>query len=113
MLHIFTLQLNNVLDKLKINNKSCYIMGDFNIDLMKNNTHKPTNDFINMMFSNALIPLINKPTRITSHSATIIDNIFSNNLENQTKFLQGNIIMGISDHKNITTKFNLSMNTYL
>ena len=66
---------------------------DLNIDY-----HKPTNDVINMMFSNALIPLINKPTRITSHSATIIDNTFSNNIDNQGKILQGNITMYISDH---------------
>ena len=72
----FTFLLNDILEKLKIQNKHCWIMGDYNIDLMKNNTHKPTTDFIDMMFTNTLIPLINKPTRITSHSATIIDNIF-------------------------------------
>ena len=73
-------------------------MGDFNIDLMKNNMHKPTTDFINMMFTNALIPLINKPTRITSHSATLIDNIFSNKIESEGKVLQGNLTFDISDH---------------
>ena len=73
-------------------------MGDFNIDLMKNNSHKQTTDFINMMFANALIPLINKPTRITSHSATIIDNIFSNKFRNDVIAIQGNLISDISDH---------------
>lgn len=66
-----------MLEKLKVGNRHCWIMGDFNIDLMKNNTHKPTTDFIKMMFSNGLIPLINKPTRITTHSATLIDNILA------------------------------------
>ena len=73
-------------------------MGDFNIDLMKNNVHKQTKDFIDMMFTNALIPLINKPTRITSHSATLIDNIFSNKFNNDKKVIQGNLTTDISDH---------------
>ena len=94
----FTFLLNNVIESLQINNKSCWIMGDFNIDLMKNDTHKQTTDFINMMFTNALIPLINKPTRITSHSATIIDNIFSNKYENHVRIMQGNLTTDISDH---------------
>ena len=43
--------------------------------------HQPTNEFINLMTSNSLYPLISKPTRITSSTATLIDNIFTNNLE--------------------------------
>ena len=34
------------------------------------------------MYSNSFYPFISKPTRITSHSATLIDKIFSNNLDN-------------------------------
>ena len=94
----FTSLLNDILDKLKMNNKHCWIMGDFNIDLMKNNSHKPTTDFINMMFANALIPLINKPTRITSTTATIIDNIFSNKYSAYENIMQGNLTTDISDH---------------
>ena len=94
----FTYLLNNILEKIRVNNKPCWIMGDFNIDLMKNDLHKPTTDFINMMFTNALIPLINKPTRITTHSATIIDNIFSNRLESDGKTMQGNLTTDVSDH---------------
>ena len=73
-------------------------MGDFNIDLIKNDSHKPTNDFINIMFANSLIPLINRPTRITSNLATLIDNICSSNYSIDTKILQGNLTMDISDH---------------
>ena len=94
----FTSLFNSILEKLRINNRHCWIMGDFNIDLMKNDSHKPTTDFINMMFTNALIPLINKPTRITSHSATIIDNIFSNRYDHEGKMLQGNLTLDVSDH---------------
>ena len=56
-----------------------YIMGDFNINIL--NSHQPTNEFINLMTSNSLYPLISKPTRITSSTTTLIDNLFTNNLE--------------------------------
>ena len=57
----FTSTLNDIIEKIRVNNRSFWLMGDYNIDLMKNNVHKPTTDFIDMMFSNALIPLINNP----------------------------------------------------
>lgn len=41
-------------------------------------------------------PHILKPTRITNHSATLIDNIFSNSAEHLTA--SGNILYDISDH---------------
>ena len=86
------------LKNLKINERPSWIMGDFNIDLLKSDTHKPTNDFINMMFANSLIPLINRPTRVTSKSATLIDNIFSSNHSVDKAILQGNLTIDISDH---------------
>ena len=53
-------------------------MGDFNINLLNEDVHTLTNDFLNIMSSNSLYPSITKPTRITSNSATLIDNIFTN-----------------------------------
>ena len=52
--------------------------------------------FVDMMFSLGLYPLINKPTRITDHSATLIDNIFTNELD--SKINSGLLISGISEH---------------
>ena len=34
------------------------------------------------MYSRMFFPLITRPTRITSNTATLIDNIFTNNLNN-------------------------------
>ena len=42
-------------------------MGDFNQHI---------NDFTNVMFSSTFYPLISRPTRISSTTATLIDNIF-------------------------------------
>ena len=54
-------------------------MRDFNIDLSKHNNHAGTMLFLEIMYSYGVFPLITKPTRITSDSATLIDNIFTNN----------------------------------
>ena len=53
----------------------------FNVDLLNYNEHNQTNEFLDSLASNSFIPLILQPTRITSHSNTFIDNIFSNAIE--------------------------------
>ena len=54
----------------KIKNK-CFVIGDFNFNLL-NLLDKNTKMFNDAMFNNNYYPLINKPTRITdSHSSTI------------------------------------------
>ena len=53
-------------------------MGDFNLNLLNYDTHSETNDFINLMMTHYLLPHILHPTRVTDHSATIIDDIFTN-----------------------------------
>uniref|UniRef100_A0A1A8UYZ8 Helentron 4 helitron-like transposon replicase/helicase/endonuclease n=2 Tax=Nothobranchius TaxID=28779 RepID=A0A1A8UYZ8_NOTFU len=80
----------------KICDKKCYfVCGDFNIDLMKWNVHKATNDFCNTMFNFGLRPLICKPSRITKDSATPIDNIFTNVYGSATS---GIFLNDITDH---------------
>ena len=82
--------------KISLEGKFCFLMGDFNIDLLKHNSHSETEDFLNSLGSYAFHPQILKPTRITDHSTTLIDNIFFNSLEHHV--ISGNIISGITDH---------------
>ena len=42
------------------------------------NSDNSTNEFLNSMVSHSFLPYILQPTRVTDHSATVIDNIFSN-----------------------------------
>ena len=51
-------------------------MGDFNIDLLKVNTHAKTNEFVNDVISQGFLPKITRPTRITPHSAALMAHIF-------------------------------------
>ena len=58
--------------------------------------HHTTNDFLNSLASNSFIPYILHPTRITSHSKTLTDNIFSNYISHE--IVSGNITATRSDH---------------
>ena len=62
---------------------------------MNYNDHQPTNDFLDSLASNSFIPYILHPTRITSHSKTLIDKIFSNYISRE--ITSGNITSTISD----------------
>ena len=48
------------------------------------------------MYSNTLLPQTTTPSRITSKSATLTDNIFVN--EYDRTFLSGNLAILLSDH---------------
>ena len=49
-----------------------------NLNLLNNESHEITGKFFDSMLSFMLTPLISKPTKITANSATLIDNIFTN-----------------------------------
>ena len=86
-----------LLDKINLKRRPLltFLTGDFNIDLLKtDNSH--TRQFLNLMSSYSFLPTINCPTRITEFSATLIDNIFINDLTH--KFGSAAISSDISDH---------------
>ena len=93
---IFLYSFDICLNKITSEQKLCYIMGDFNLDLTNYSTHQPTEDFVNISYAYGLCPLIDQPTRISSHSSTLIDNIFTNNSTNISA--SGIIYADISDH---------------
>ena len=77
-------------------NKISILMGDFNVDLAKYNSHTETGEFYDLLSSHAFRPLILQPTRVTSSSATLIDNIFINDMSCHSN--GGNITSSVSDH---------------
>ena len=78
-------------------NRSSYICGDYNFDLLKIKTNKHFNDFFNNLITVGFFPKITLPTRFTEQSSTLIDNIFSNNLEERE--MSGILFNHISDHQ--------------
>ena len=76
-LALFHLAVTNFLSKIDSKPyKTIAILGDFNLDLLKHDSHSGTIEFINNFQAHSYVPCINVPTRITPHSQTLIDNIF-------------------------------------
>ena len=75
----FMKDIEPIYRKINSENKHVYIMGDFNIDLLKTDIHRPIHDYVDFIYSFFMLPSIYKPTRITTTTATCIDNILTNN----------------------------------
>ena len=87
---------DETLEKLMASNKSVYIMGDFNINLLHAKSSRYAEEFLLSLQSFSFIPTIDKPTRVHNSSATLIDNILTNNVD--ANITSGNIVSDISDH---------------
>ena len=92
----FQAYFDEALERFSQSDKTIYIMGDFNINLLNAETCNFTKEFLLTLQSYSFIPTIDKPTRVYSSSATLIDNIFANKYCG--KITSGNIISDISDH---------------
>ena len=68
--------LSDMLNNVQRENKHIYITGDFNCNILLSN--HCTEEFKNIFSSNHFFPLINKPSRITVNSKSLIDNIYLN-----------------------------------
>ena len=71
-------------------------MGDWNLNLIRHHCHKATSEFLDTLYSRLFFPLITRPTRITAHKASLIDNIFTNDPFRPS--ISGLFLNDISDH---------------
>ena len=86
----------DTIKKLASTGKTIYLMGDFNLCLLKTEKFQYSQDFLLALKSSYLLPTIDKPACVHRISASLIDNIFVNN-PNQV-LISGNIITDVSDH---------------
>ena len=62
------------MDVIVSENKIVFLLGDFNVNLSHNGELSlDAEELKNIFYSHHLFPLINKPTRVTNHTATVID----------------------------------------
>ena len=59
--------LNPLLDKISNESKTIFLLGDFNMDLVKYDHHAPTNEFLDSLSSQMFLPHI-QLTRVTCNS---------------------------------------------
>ena len=85
-------QLTQIMTKVTREKKKCYFMGDFNINIPMDEHNDNTCTLLDIMYSMPFIPLITRPTRITS--ATFI---FCNILLNNNTRVNGVLYTYISD----------------
>ena len=88
--------LNKLLENISKEQRSIFLLGDFNVNLLNYNEHNPTNEFLDSLASDSFIPSILQTTRISSHSNTPIDNIFLNII--YPDIISINLTATISDH---------------
>ena len=99
-LDAFYSDLASVFDVVYKEHRTCYITGDFNIDLLKFSSNNKISSFVNLIYSNNFFPCMDRPTRITEHSATLLYNILTNDIGTSTKISS---VADITDHFPIFT----------
>ena len=88
----------NMFSQCDIDRLSEMKFNPFRLNKFKSESCHYVTEFLEQLFTSKFLPLINKATRITSHTATLIDNIFTNNIEDIENNLNGIIFSDISDH---------------
>ena len=95
----FTSEMDQIFHNFKsCKNKDIVIAGDFNIDLLKIKDKPSFNDYFETVISNGFLPKITLPTRKTSHSSTLIDNILVRPANIVSSANAGILKINISDH---------------
>ena len=94
---LFEKHLQDLLWRHDVCKKEVLITGDFNINLLDFENNKKVQSFVNLMLRCGMVPIINKPTRVTRYTATAIDHMFTNSIIN-TEIKSAIIKADISDH---------------
>ena len=81
-------------------NKLFYATGDFNLNVLDYNKNEKVTKFLNLTFEYGFVQVINKPTPVTTNTATAIDHIITNSLLHRA-ITTGILKLDISDHSPI------------
>ena len=91
--------LRPILHKLsKESSKKVFLLGDFNIDLLKFNSCSLICNFLDELSSSYFTPQIFLPSRIIGSTKTLIDNIFCNIPQSSEQNISANLTSTYSDH---------------
>ncbi|XP_065658746.1 uncharacterized protein LOC136083274 [Hydra vulgaris] len=103
--------LNEIFLKINDKGKNIFFIGDLNINSLNYKENAVTKLFFDNLFQLCILPIINKPTRITPTSVSAIDNILTNTfLESSLK--AGIIKTDLLDHFPIYFSLSQDLRTY-
>ena len=88
--------LNELLNNLSKENKTIFLLTDFNIKLLNYDIHPHTNEFLDSLSSHYFLPHILEPSRVKTNTKILKENIFSN--ITVPRIISGNLTTSISDH---------------
>jgi len=100
---VFADDLNNILSTHNTKEK-IFLVGDLNVDLLDPTVTE--NEFINVCVANSFLPLITGPTRLSRDSASCIDHIWYNQIDDA---VSGILKLDISDHFAVFTSIILQI----
>ena len=109
-INVFTNELESIIEVINNENKKLYLCGDLNLNLLAHNSNNHVQSLVDIFHSNNIFNFINKPTRVTSSTATLIDLIWSNDLINNK--LNGIFYDQISDHFPVFSFFDIKSNSF-
>ena len=90
--------MSEISTKIKCERKYVSCLGNYNISLLNYDTHGPTQEFADLLYSHSLLPCITKPTRVTAEAASLIDIIFCNHVLYDDHAFTGISYTDISNH---------------
>ena len=92
--HKFLNEIKTVI--CKNHEKPLFLVGDLNINSLDYWKNPNVRVFINLISQNDVFPLVNRPTRVTKISVTIIDHVLPHTIIDSK--VQSGIITDISNH---------------
>ena len=95
--NLFLNKYDEYIRKLKMSGKHHIIGLDHNLNLLNYEHHSPMRKFLELLIDRDQLPCITRPTRLTHHSATLIDNVLVSK-ELYPVQHSGIVLSDISDH---------------
>ena len=106
---IFFDNLESLLSKLnRDSEKQTLFVGDFNRDLINIDNDSRCQKLIDLMCDHGFVQTISRPTRVTAHSQTLIDHVYTNKIYSMIS--TSVVTVDISDHLATVAKISLAPN---
>ena len=107
---LFVQSLNNKIADLDISNYNAYLLGDFNLNISMNRRSSVAQNYLDMLASNSMCPIITQPARVADTS-TIIDHIITNC--SWHSIFPGIIQSDLTDYYLVFCSMNLPINIFI